>query len=1192
ANHTAPSLFAFFRNALDFAPAENDSQATLSHASSLITEFNQSMDSATLDKIISLYQDATSSLAAADSNNWKLLWELSDALLLRFGIAGHNKDLDEAVSLLKDAESKLSWGHSLRWGIINDLAMALWRRFNLGADAKDLDSAFELHEEALSLCPLLHPNRGTSLHNLACVLGTRFENQGNVQNIDDAVELLRAALALYAVPHANRGCCLTNLADAIRIRFQQQGNVQDIDEAVELNREALSLSPSPHPLRGTCLNNLALSLCIRLTQSARNGLDIDEVIQLHQEALTLRHPPHPERGSSLNNLADAFRNRFVQRGNAEDINRAVQLYREALKLFPSPHPRHGSSLGNLAFTVLMRFEHQGDVKDIDEAVQLNRTALALHQLIHPEHGSSLNNLANAIIAQFNEQGNMEDIRQLAHQPLEPISGLFVFAWPHPRHGSSLYNLANAVSTRFEQRGNTQDIDEAVHLFQKALLLRPWPHSERGSCLNSLANASLARFNFQQHGNIQDVNEVIQLHREALALRPSSHSERGYSLSDLANALRIRFQQLENRPDIEEAVQLHREALALRPSSYQQRSSSLNNLANVLAARFKQFGDVQDIKESLQLHREALLLHPSPHPQRGTDLRNLGLSLVAAHTHMNNPDWLDEAISFLDEASTSEFFSPLSRFIAAHSWARTAEKFHHSSALTAYNEAINLLPQLAALHLDVRSRQQILTTTHISHDFASAAAICAIGLDHYGVAVEFLEAGRSVFWSQALHLRNPLHNLKTVPPQLAKEISALSRELEHASFRDISRKIITDMQERIISIEAEGVRYHHLTKDWEAAVKSINQDFMRPKGIMKLQQAAIHGPVVILCAGSSCHALIVNTSDVQGKFLMCHSRSRLENSEDLSLEARLFGRLEVLDNTSPNTVFESLLAALWITVVKPVFNEIDLKSVNPPRLWWCPTGPFTFLPVHAAGIYGKDSTDCASDYVVSSYTPTLTALLNPPSRAPTTFEMTAVIQPDSKHSPLPATRAELKKIEEKVPKQWLNILGDTTEATIKTVLAHLQKSSIVHFAGHGAQNGLDSGLVLSDGLLKVSDIIRKPEIEISEGVGRSKSLAFLSACETAKGDFNIPDETIHLAASLLFAGFSGVVATMWTMRDSDGPKIANTFYEHLFRNCDPTVDPPTLPDLTEAAEALHLAVSTLRKDSTIDFERWVPFVHYG
>ncbi|KAJ6545240.1 hypothetical protein B0H19DRAFT_902584, partial [Mycena capillaripes] len=84
----------------------------------------------------------------------------------------------------------------------------------------------------------------------------------------------------------------------------------------------------------------------------------------------------------------------------------------------------------------------------------------------------------------------------------------------------------------------------------------------------------------------------------------------------------------------------------------------------------------------------------------------------------------------------------------------------------------------------------------------------------------------------------------------------------------------------------------------------------------------------------------------------------------------------------------------------------------------------------------------------------------------------------------------------------------------------------------------------------------------------------------------------LAATLLFSGFRGVVATMWTMNDLDGPKIADTFYEHLFKNCDPHSIPPILPDLKQAAKALHLAVAKLRKEPNILFRRWVPFVHYG
>jgi CHAT domain-containing protein len=101
--------------------------------------------------------------------------------------------------------------------------------------------------------------------------------------------------------------------------------------------------------------------------------------------------------------------------------------------------------------------------------------------------------------------------------------------------------------------------------------------------------------------------------------------------------------------------------------------------------------------------------------------------------------------------------------------------------------------------------------------------------------------------------------------------------------------------------------------------------------------------------------------------------------------------------------------------------------------------------------------------------------------------------------------------------------------VDTARLYLQDSSIVHFACHGVQDlqdPLNSGLILSDGRLKVSEIMHRPEDDHALDAKKSMSLAFLSACETAKGDNKMPDEAMHLAATLLFVGFRGVVATMW------------------------------------------------------------------
>ena len=44
----------------------------------------------------------------------------------------------------------------------------------------------------------------------------------------------------------------------------------------------------------------------------------------------------------------------------------------------------------------------------------------------------------------------------------------------------------------------------------------------------------------------------------------------------------------------------------------------------------------------------------------------------------------------------------------------------------------------------------------------------------------------------------------------------------------------------------------------------------------------------------------------------------------------------------------------------------------PHVIWCPTGPLTQLPLHAAGIYEEDSGPRIYNFAVSSYTPSLSA----------------------------------------------------------------------------------------------------------------------------------------------------------------------------------------------------------------------------
>jgi CHAT domain-containing protein len=202
----------------------------------------------------------------------------------------------------------------------------------------------------------------------------------------------------------------------------------------------------------------------------------------------------------------------------------------------------------------------------------------------------------------------------------------------------------------------------------------------------------------------------------------------------------------------------------------------------------------------------------------------------------------------------------------------------------------------------------------------------------------------------------------------------------------------------------------------------------------------------------------------------------------------------------------------------------------PRLHWCTAGDFAPLPVHAAGIYAGDEPECCSDYVVSSYTPTLATLLRarrdlqPIPTADAKLLLIAAEHAATAELPaLPSVRIEMAEITGIADRAGIQYASSSrTVATPGEATVALPSATLVHIACHGLQHPeqpLESAFYLSkDGTLSVSDLMK---LDL-----KGAHLAFLSACETAKGDRVQSDQAIHLAATMLFVGFKSVVATMW------------------------------------------------------------------
>jgi CHAT domain-containing protein len=203
----------------------------------------------------------------------------------------------------------------------------------------------------------------------------------------------------------------------------------------------------------------------------------------------------------------------------------------------------------------------------------------------------------------------------------------------------------------------------------------------------------------------------------------------------------------------------------------------------------------------------------------------------------------------------------------------------------------------------------------------------------------------------------------------------------------------------------------------------------------------------------------------------------------------------------------------------------------PRLHWCTTGHFASLPVHAAGIYTGPDAECCSDYVVSSYTPTLSTLLRArQSLQPVTTSEAKLLLVAADYtaytrlSYLGKVKAEIRDISVAADAARVQYcLPSGVASSTEQAAAALPSATLMHIACHGRENNyepLKSAFHLSDDdVLSVSDLMR---FDLKRAY-----VAFLSACETAGTvRLNQPDQAIHLAAAMLFVGFKSVVGTMW------------------------------------------------------------------
>ncbi|KAJ7828707.1 CHAT domain-containing protein [Mycena leptocephala] len=952
--------------------------------------------------------------------------------------------------------------------------------------------------------------------------------------------------------------------------------------------DAVQLTPDGHPNKPGLLNNLGSSLSRRFERLGDLS-DINKSVLMFEDVVQLTPDGHPDKPYRLANLGSSLSRRFERLGDLSDINKSILMFEDAVELTPDGHPDKPGLLNNLGSLLSCRFVRLGDLSDIKNSVLMFENVVQLTPDSHPDKPSRLANLGVSLSHRFERLGDLNDINKSVLMIEDAVQ---LTPDGHPDKPSRLANLGSSLSHRFERLGDLSDINKPVLMFEDAVQLTPDGHPDKPSRLVNLGNSLVRRF--KRLSDLSDINKSVLMFEDAVQLTPDGHPDKPGRLNCLGNSLFCHFERLGDLSDINKSsVLMFEDAIQLTPDGHPDKPSLLNNLGTSLSCRFERFGDLSDINNSVLMFEDAVQLTPDGHPDKPSLLNNLGASLSCRFEQLGDPQDSQQLLLYYTSAACSTTGPANIRFGAARRWAKHAQVHQPSSLLHAYTTAIELLPELAWLGLSITDRHHhLLQAGQVVRDAASAA----IAVHDYQKAVEWLDQGRSVIWGQVLNLRTPVDELRNSHPDLATELVSLSTSLETAGTQSHAAADATKPQ----SLQSIAKKSHALALERSHVLQQIRElpgfeRFLLPKPISELSPAAQKGPVAILNTSAyGCDALILLPGLVDEVIHVPLSDFTLLNAQVLAKvlasivgtsgrSDRLHGSIE--GDMAPDDIISYILFELWSKIVRPVLNALAITDLE--RIWWCPTGPLAFLPIHAAGLYGRDQAfgSKLSDFLISSYTPSLTALIEgfrPQSKSQKNLQLLAVTQPSADGQfHIPGTHKEIKAIEHcakgKVPVLWL----DRHMATIEEVQKGMKESRWVHFACHGVQSTspTESALLLAgSSRLTLSNII---QLSLP-----SADLAFLSACQTATGSQQLQDESVHLAAGMLLAGYRGVIGTMWSIMDHDAPQVAGDVYAHLLE--------ASPPDPTRAAKALHLAIRKLQEQlgAKKSFLRWVPFIHLG
>ena len=752
------------------------------------------------------------------------------------------------------------------------------------------------------------------------------------------------------------------MGESYQIRFKRFGNIKDIESSIEQLLKAAASVPPNSASYPIIMNHLGISFGSRF-EWFENIQNLESAIKHQLEAVASIPHNHPDRPGILNNLALLYQRRFGRFGKKEDIDSVINHQLELVAFVPPDNSNRALFLNNLGNSFLDRFSHFGEANDLDSAINQLLEALpsTLPKLNSPQV-QVLHYLGTSYLSRFMHSGNVKDIDSSIERLLEAVTCIPL---ENPGRPSCLSDLGCSYRQRFIRFGERKDIDQSIKQLLEALSSTSIPLNTQVALLSGLGKSHRIRFN--RFGERKDIDLSIKLQLEAVSSTPFDSPRYPQLAEDLGITYGDRFKHSRDVKDIDLAIKKKHEAVASASSSDSEIGSIVGNLGTMYGYRFGVFRNAKDVDLGIEKYLEALSVMPLNNPDRATLLYNLGDTYLD-RCKINDgpgPNDLEESISNFRLSSLCLNGIPSKRIKGSLEWARLSHKFNNLvSASEAYDQAIRLLPQVAWIGLNAIAQLKELSSN--IQTLGCNAAACMISLaevasehrdrQHYlGRAIELLDQGRSILWSQTSNFTLELEDLKKVDSDIANDLDNVGKFLAQGCFRN--------PRDPLSEIDAQ--LYRRNAEKWEKLVRRIRglpgfHHFLLPSPISTLRTAAAEGPVVIINSSEyRCDAVIV---PAQGDLVLVplpnitaeELKSLTNQQEELALRKSKPVWIQSKDYNMSSETLEQVLNQTWLLIGEPIakkFEELGLLRVSEgsskSRVWWCLTGSLSFLPIHAS-----------------------------------------------------------------------------------------------------------------------------------------------------------------------------------------------------------------------------------------------------